>query len=238
MKWLCKLAPMVLRCAALAALAASPARAAGPLSDIRIWGGPNNKLALGCLTCDESLPDSVFNKDSPLKQCDTSVGTPVSSIFCRRWATAKTDPCAVDGKSPPVLLDDEGNYYGVLSLGGRDGHPDSVCSSEGSYQSVEACQLLRALCTRGPPPKDLSRRGAARLLARLGPCGEGVTLARIDDQGRFVTLGDGSRWQVTAAHSDAVIRTWFVGDKVQVCPGERLANPTRHQLIDAAPSGQ
>ncbi|HET6347144.1 MAG TPA: hypothetical protein VFH51_19585, partial [Myxococcota bacterium] len=108
MKWLSRIAPLALRCAALAA-AASPARAAGPSSDIRIWGGPGNKLALGCLTCDESLPDSVFNRESPLKQCDAAVGTPVSSIFCRRWATVNTDPCAVDVKSPPVLLDDEGN---------------------------------------------------------------------------------------------------------------------------------
>jgi hypothetical protein len=80
-----------------------------------IFGGPDHKTYLGCLTCSKYENDSILNRYG-------QHGSPYSgeSIWNRygefgsRYSTyGACNPYATD---PPVIVDSNGTYYGRLTL--------------------------------------------------------------------------------------------------------------------------
>lgn len=82
---------------------------------IMLFGGPNHEVYLGCLSCNEYASDSVKNTYGPYGSEYSSAsifneysqyGSPYSSYsVCNEYAS-----------EPPVVVDEEGNYYGRATL--------------------------------------------------------------------------------------------------------------------------
>lgn len=82
---------------------------------LMIFGGRNHDVYLGCLNCSEYATDSVFNKYGTYgsEYSSTSIynsygqyGSPYSSM----------SPCNPYATDPPVVVDEDGNFYGYLTL--------------------------------------------------------------------------------------------------------------------------
>ena len=194
----------------------------------RVFGGKDGKLFLGCLTCDEGRDDSVFNHFGDFGKCPDTYG--VKSLYCRSWFTVDINPCAVDAREPPSIYDDQGNYYGRLSVGGLHGHPDSVCLTSSLYQTADACRLIQDICRtdlifRRNYPVDPPR------FLYLGRCRAGQTIKGIHDGAKIIELDDDSRWLVNERSREAVLGRWFLGDEVLLCRGDRMADPKRLSTI-------
>lgn len=96
----------------------SQANASGgraPAAKMMIFGGPDHKTYLGCLTCSKFEADSVLNRygehGSPYSGESiwnrySDYGSRYSSYgVCNRYAT-----------DPPVIVDSQGTFYGRLTL--------------------------------------------------------------------------------------------------------------------------
>ena len=103
-----------------AAAGAAGASAPQQLTKLMIFGGPDHKTYLGCLNCNEYATDSVFNSygthGSPYSSESiwnhyTEVGSAYSSY-------GACNPYASD---PPVIVDQNGAYYGRLTV--NEYHP-------------------------------------------------------------------------------------------------------------------
>lgn len=108
-------------------------------SDLLIFGGRGHKEFLGCLSCSEYNSDSVWNKYSHYGFLNDfgvwnpfgDYASPYSSYsMCNRYAT-----------DPPVIVDDDGNFYGRLSV--NPYVPGSVCSAGGAEK---LCAIIKAVC--------------------------------------------------------------------------------------------
>ncbi|KRG35621.1 hypothetical protein AK824_08575 [Psychrobacter sp. P11G3] len=82
---------------------------------LMLFGDTNNSEYLGCLSCSEISPDSIHNtigkygsEISPLSIHNT-IGKYGSSI-------SKYSPCNTIANSPPVIVDEDGGFYGYLTL--------------------------------------------------------------------------------------------------------------------------
>jgi hypothetical protein len=82
---------------------------------IMLFGGEDHKVYLGCLSCSKYANDSVLNRYGPhgSKYATDSIfnrygeyGSPYSS----------TSPCNPYASSPPVIVDEDGDYYGELTI--------------------------------------------------------------------------------------------------------------------------
>lgn len=92
-----------------------------------IFGGKNHRTYLGCLSCSEFDPESVFNPYGTYgnKFAGTSILNGFSEFgsaysmhgICNRFAT-----------DPPVIVDSAGNFYGRLTL--NQSHPQVVPSQK------------------------------------------------------------------------------------------------------------
>ena len=80
-----------------------------------IFGGEDHKTYLGCLTCSEYSADSVRNKfgDNGSQFSDTSIWNRFSDYGSKFSSFGACNPYADD---PPVIVDQNGKYYGRLSL--------------------------------------------------------------------------------------------------------------------------
>jgi hypothetical protein len=80
-----------------------------------IFGGENHKTYLGCLTCSEYEPDSVKNKygENGSQYSTTSIWNPYSDFGSKYSSVGACNPYADD---PPVIVDQNGKYYGRLTL--------------------------------------------------------------------------------------------------------------------------
>jgi hypothetical protein len=80
-----------------------------------IFGGEGHKTYLGCLNCSQYVADSVLNKYG-------THGSPYSSDSI--WnkygeygsAYSNYGACNRYAVDPPVIVDQDGNYYGRLTL--------------------------------------------------------------------------------------------------------------------------
>ena len=86
-----------------------------PPEGLLVFGGANNETFLGCLSCPETDLDSLFNRFGThgSRLSATSILNrfgPFGGKF------APYSPCNVDSTTPPVIVDDEGNEYGELTL--------------------------------------------------------------------------------------------------------------------------
>ncbi len=93
------------------------AGAAAPISPpkLMIFGGTSHKDYLGCLNCTESATDSIFNRYG-------EYGSPYQSNsiwnhygdYGSRYSDYSV--CNKYSQDPPVIVDQEGAYYGRLTL--------------------------------------------------------------------------------------------------------------------------
>ncbi|MGC1687234.1 MAG: hypothetical protein WA734_16530 [Candidatus Acidiferrales bacterium] len=84
-----------------------------------IFGGPGHRTYLGCLSCDESAQDSIFNLYGPNgnRFKDESIWNPYGSFGSATSDYSACDPTASD---PPVIVDHDGNAYGRLTVNRND----------------------------------------------------------------------------------------------------------------------
>lgn len=84
-------------------------------TELLIFGGRNNDVFLGCLTCDRFNSASVLNSTGP-----HGSRFAIDSIWNRygdygsRFSTYS--PCNRFGTNPPVVVDRQGNFYGYLTI--------------------------------------------------------------------------------------------------------------------------
>jgi hypothetical protein len=86
--------------------------ATGPT--LMVFGGERQSVYLGCLTCSEFAPDSVFNHYGRHGiDAVQSVLNEAGPYGSRSSAFSACNPRATD---PPVIRDQRGNYYGRLTV--------------------------------------------------------------------------------------------------------------------------
>ena len=82
---------------------------------ILVLGGEDNRVYLGCFSCQEFESDSVFNQlgrfGSSLSL--TSVANRISQFGSR---LSPYSACNEMASHPPVLVDEDGTYYGELTV--------------------------------------------------------------------------------------------------------------------------
>ena len=127
--------------------------AQGRRPKIMIFGGENHKTYLGCLSCPQSEWDSIFNKYGEYGHC---AGPFDDNLFCRgpfkEFGTSgpfkNQSACGTSASDPPVIVDEEGRYYGRFSVGGTFAHSDAVCSTSpfGRFRNSDACKVVEWVC--------------------------------------------------------------------------------------------
>ncbi|HEY9752626.1 MAG TPA: hypothetical protein V6C46_06730 [Coleofasciculaceae cyanobacterium] len=97
--------------ALLPILCPKPAMAEG---ELLIYGGQNNRVFLGCINCDKSDPASIFNKygDYGSRFSSTSIFNRFGDYGSK---FSNESICAAHGTNPPVVVDNDGNFYGALT---------------------------------------------------------------------------------------------------------------------------
>src|SRR5260370_27845871 len=103
-----------------AAAGAAGASAPQSLAKLMIFGGQDHKTYLGCLSCNEYAPDSVFNSygrnGSPYSS--QSIWNHYSEFGSPYSTYSACNPYASD---PPVIVDQNGTFYGRLTV--NEYHP-------------------------------------------------------------------------------------------------------------------
>jgi hypothetical protein len=89
--------------------------AAAGTSKLMIFGGQDHKTYLGCLNCSEYAADSVLNKygRNGSEYSSDSIWNHYSQYGSQYSNEGACNPYASD---PPVIVDEEGKYYGRLTL--------------------------------------------------------------------------------------------------------------------------
>jgi hypothetical protein len=103
-----------------------------------VFGGEGHREFLGCLNCSSSHPKSVWNDSS---QFGFRNDFGVWSRFRFASEFGSTTMCSQFASDPPIVVDEQGNAYGRLSI--NEYAPGSVCSVNGSEQ---LCRAVRAIC--------------------------------------------------------------------------------------------
>lgn len=82
---------------------------------IMLFGGDGHKVYLGCLSCSSSVSDSVRNKFGPhgSRFASESVWNHFSDYGSKFSDYGVCNQFATD---PPVIVDEDGTYYGRLTL--------------------------------------------------------------------------------------------------------------------------
>lgn len=105
---------------------------------IMLYGGPDHETYLGCFNCSEYASDSIFNEYSPYGSSYSSTSI-FNSYSQYGSAYSAYSPCNEYASDPPVLVDEDGNYYGRLTL--NTYRSDAVTNSE-------VVAWLQGVCTR------------------------------------------------------------------------------------------
>ena len=97
-------------------MAAAGSSSASPSSGkLMIFGGENHDVYLGCLNCSEYATDSVFNEYG-------SYGSAYSATSIYKTygqygsAYSSLSPCNPYAANPPVVVEDNGTFYGYLTV--------------------------------------------------------------------------------------------------------------------------
>jgi len=80
-----------------------------------LFGGPGHETYLGCLSCSEYATDSVFNPYGPFGSdySATSIHNAYGEFGSAYSVYSACNPYATD---PPVIVDENGSFYGRLTL--------------------------------------------------------------------------------------------------------------------------
>jgi hypothetical protein len=110
-----------------AAAGAAGTSVSQPQTKLMIFGGEDHKAYLGCLSCNEYASDSVFNAYGSNGSAYSSLsiwnhfseyGSPYSTYSaCNAYAT-----------DPPVIVDQNGHYYGRLTV--NEYHPERASGAK------------------------------------------------------------------------------------------------------------
>jgi hypothetical protein len=127
----------------------------GQAHKIMIFGGPDHKTYLGCLSCARSSRESIFNEEGEYGRC---VGALSDNLFCRGpfkefgsvGPAHDRSACGSSASDPPVIVDELGAYYGRFSVGGLFGHEDAVCSTSilGRFKNKQVCDTVKWVCSQ------------------------------------------------------------------------------------------
>ena|SRR5690348_2062662 len=84
-------------------------------SRLMLFGGPDHKTYLGCLNCTQYVNDSVLNEygQHGSRYSSESIWNHYSDYGSAYSTYGACNPYATD---PPVMVDDEGKFYGRLTL--------------------------------------------------------------------------------------------------------------------------
>jgi hypothetical protein len=138
---------------ALAGAIAAFRIAPGTSRKIMIFGGRGHGTYLGCLSCPSSAPDSIFNAYGGYGRCASHADR---NLFCR-GAFAEfgssgpfddASACSSGASDPPVIVDEQGAYYGRFSVGEVFGHNDSVCSAFSHFNNRQGCETVKWVCQK------------------------------------------------------------------------------------------
>lgn len=103
-------------------------------------------------------PQAIFEPTSPLSHCEPGA----DNLFCRGVGktyggaspSSARSACNVAATEPPVVVDQNGRYYGRFSVSdGIAGHPDSVCAPQGAFASRDGCYLVKWVCSVPETPE-------------------------------------------------------------------------------------
>lgn len=96
---------------------ASPRRviSAPDTGHILVFGGEDHRVYLGCFSCNEREAESVFNQSGKFGSniSPTSVANRISQFGDRK---SPYSACNGDASRPPILVDEDGTYYGELTV--------------------------------------------------------------------------------------------------------------------------
>jgi hypothetical protein len=119
---------------------------------IMIFGGRDHRTYLGCLSCPRTAPDSIFNSYGEYGHCRLFS----DNLFCRtpfsdfgsRGPLQDLSACSSNASNPPVIVDEDGGYYGRFCIGGTFAHDDAVCSRSifGKFKNKAACEIVEWTC--------------------------------------------------------------------------------------------
>ena len=87
----------------------------GLAQDVLVYGGADEDVFLGCLTCSEYDSDSIFNQFGPHGNefASESIRNRFS-VYGSRFSHLSA--CSSSASDPPILVDEDGGYYGRLTL--------------------------------------------------------------------------------------------------------------------------
>lgn len=150
--------PWVLAIAVLVAilvLAKSLNQYAAPADQVtlKVYGGDDSKVYLGCLSCDEHAEDSMINQTGQFGDR----WSPLSlSNHASRYgdATSTTSACNPTALSPPVVEDSQGHILGRLTVNPYD---------KGAFRLGNAQTWLRyGICGEPVSPASSSAAGTGQ----------------------------------------------------------------------------
>jgi hypothetical protein len=90
-------------------------RGVPPREGLLVFGGENNKTFLGCLSCPETDLDSLFNRFGTFGS-QFAANSILNRFGQFGGKLAPYSPCNVHSTTPPVIVDDDGEDYGELTL--------------------------------------------------------------------------------------------------------------------------
>jgi hypothetical protein len=97
----------------MAAVGSTSASAGGV--KLMIFGGENHDVYLGCLNCSEYATDSVLNEYGSYGS--VYAATSIHNDYGRYGsAYSSLRPCNPYATDPPVMVDDNGTFYGYLTV--------------------------------------------------------------------------------------------------------------------------
>lgn len=96
------------------AQASAPTYTSSP-RDLLIFGGKNHDVFLGCLSCSEYASNSVLNEYG--RYGGSYGSTSILSAYSQYGSKYSTySACNEYATYPPVVVDEQGNFYGYLTL--------------------------------------------------------------------------------------------------------------------------
>jgi hypothetical protein len=119
---------------------------------LMLFGGSDHRKYLGCLTCEVTAYDSIFNAAGPYGTCE-----PFSNnLYCRgpfddfggSGPFQNLSACSDSASDPPVIVDKAGSYYGRFSIGGVFAHSEAVCEIFGRFANENACSVVKKVCEK------------------------------------------------------------------------------------------
>jgi hypothetical protein len=80
-----------------------------------IFSGGNHDVFLGCLTCNETDPASVHNSVG-IYGSEVGPNSVLNDVGRYGSDVSPTSACNTLAFDPPIVVDEDGNYFGLLSV--------------------------------------------------------------------------------------------------------------------------